>query len=115
MARPAQERVEVLSPIAIEHPESLASLPVKIVSDLADDEMTEAKAKVLREAWADMPQKDLLAFLRDYAISTQFHRSDRVKHWTTPERYLTVTNLVTVKNEESNLMFTTSMLTSRRE
>jgi hypothetical protein len=99
----AQERVEVLSPIAIEHPESLASLPVKIVSDLADDEMTEAKAKVLREAWADMPQKDLLAFLRDYAISTQFHRSDRVKHWTTPERYLTVTNLVTVKNEENDL------------
>jgi hypothetical protein len=55
----AQERVEALSPIAIQHTESLSSLPVKIVSDLADDAMTDTKARQIREAWADMPEKNL--------------------------------------------------------
>jgi hypothetical protein len=99
----ARERVEALSPLAIQYPESLDNLPVMIVSGLADDAMTETKAKQIREAWADMAQKDLLEFLRDYAVSTLFHKSDRTKFWTSPERHLIITNVITVKNEEGDL------------
>ena len=99
----AQDALDALAPFAIENAESMASLPVMIVSGLADDAMTETKAETIREAWADMPRKDLLEFLQDYAISTLFHSSHRVKLWTSPERHLILTNLVTVKNEEGDL------------
>jgi hypothetical protein len=99
----AQERLTALAPISIAHPESMASLPVMIVSGLADDEMTETKAEKIREVWADMPEKNLLTFLQDYATSTLFHSSHRVKLWTSPERQVLLTNLVTVKNEEVDL------------
>jgi hypothetical protein len=65
--------------------------------------MTEATAEVVRAAWAAMPRKDLLEFLRDYAVSTSFHDRARVKFWTSAERYLIVTNVLTVSNEESDL------------
>jgi hypothetical protein len=99
----AADRVAALSPRAIVHPESLDALPVKIVSELADDAMTDGKARVIREAWADMPQKSLLGFLRAYAVSTLFHSSSRLKYWNSPERYLIVTNRVMATNEENDL------------
>jgi hypothetical protein len=99
----AADRVAALSPRAIVHPESLEALPVKIVSELADDAMTDGKARVIREAWADMPQKSVLGFLRAYAVSALFHSSSRLKYWNSPERYLIVTNRVMATNEENDL------------
>lgn len=99
----AAERVAALSPRAIEHPESLAFLPVKIVSDLADDAMTEEKAAIIRGAWASMQKKSLLDFIRAYALSTLFHDDGRTKLWTSVERHLILTNAVTVSNKEGDL------------
>ena len=99
----ALERVEMLSPITIEHPESLLNLPVMIVSSLADDAMTDEKATTIRKTWVDMPEKNLLDFVRAYAISTTFHDADRIKYWTSPERYLILANAVTLTNEEGDV------------
>ncbi|MGI9336082.1 MAG: DUF1800 family protein [Gammaproteobacteria bacterium] len=98
--RDAEERISGLSPIAIEHPESLDNLPVKIVRDLADDDLSNTEIAALRRAWRSMKDKDLLRFLRAYAVSTLFHSKNRVKRWTSIDRHLLTANLYAHRNAE---------------
>ncbi|MFK8032110.1 MAG: hypothetical protein AB8G18_17905 [Gammaproteobacteria bacterium] len=96
----AQERIAGLSAVAIENPESLNNLPVIIIRGLADDNLTAAGEDVVRTAWASMRQKDLLLFLRAYAISPLFHSDTRIKYWTSLERRLLITNKLSASNDE---------------
>jgi hypothetical protein len=106
-----KERIVALSPLAIAMPESLDNLPVNIVRTLADDlldpESTDAgvqdRVSKVRTLWAGMPKKNLLEFLRKYAISTAFHDAARVKYWTSVERNALLVNLLSVGNAESYL------------
>ena len=99
----ALQRINELSQIAIEHDESLANLPVKIIAGLTDDNLTEAKIAVIREAWAATNSKNLLEYLRAYAISQTFHSSDRVKFLTSVERLFLIANQLNLSNEEAYL------------
>lgn len=96
----AQERLLALAQVAIEHPESLGNLPIMLVSGLADDALSETGKATLRSAWASMAQKDLLLFLRAYAVSELFHSESRVKYWNSMERRMLITNKVSNSNEE---------------
>ena len=98
----AEQRIQQLSGIAIAHPESLDNLPLIFIQGLADDNMTDAKRDRIRQAWNDMQQKDLLRFLRAYAVSDLFHSAERVKYFTSVDRYFTITNGITHSNLEAN-------------
>lgn len=99
----ARQRIEQLSEYAINDPESLANLPVIIVAGLADDNLNAEKIAELRAGWAYLPQKNLLTFLRAYAISKVFHRADRVKYWTSIDRHVLLANKVALTNEDVDL------------
>lgn len=99
----AAQRLDELSRIAIDHPESLDHLPVMIISGLADDNLNDAKIGRIRLAWQSMSEKNLLDYLRAYAISTLFHDASRVKYRTSIDRHLLVANLITLNNEEAYL------------
>jgi len=99
----ANEKLAVLSKIAIAHPESLDNLPIIIIRGLADDNLDEDKIKTIQTTWKNMETKDLLLFLRKYAISTIFHDESRIKYWSSIDRNMIVTNLVTLNNQESYL------------
>ncbi|MCH8531608.1 MAG: DUF1800 domain-containing protein [Saccharospirillum sp.] len=98
----ALEKLQHLGPLAIEHPQSLHNLPVMIIRWLADDEIMNKPAVQdrLRAQWAAMPEKDLMDFLRAYAISTDFHTADRVKYYSIFDRMMTVHNLLSTRNED---------------
>lgn len=96
----AKYRLEDISNTAINHPESLRNLPVKIISGLADDNMTDAKANTIRTAWASMGEKNLLDFLRAYAISDTFHNPTRVKYWNSFDRSMIFNNGYYFTNRE---------------
>lgn len=98
--RTAKEKIENLVQIDIEHAESLDNLPVMIVAGLADDRLSEESIANLRRAWRSMEEKDLLQFLRAYAVSTMFHSPDRVKFLTSIDRHLLIANLSTHSNAE---------------
>lgn len=91
----ARDKIRALAEIDIRHPESLDNLPVMIISGLANDNLTAENMAELRAYWASMVKKDLLQFLRAYAISQQFHSPERVKHWTAFERNRLYANLLT--------------------
>ncbi len=97
----AEQRIDLLSDFAIEHPESLKNLPIKIISGLADDNMTDDKAALIQMAWQSMDEKKLLDFLRSYAISTLFHDSSRIKYATSIDRHTLIANRMTLNNSES--------------
>ena len=97
----AEQRIDLLSDFAIEHPESLANLPVKIISDLADDNLTDDKIAKIQMAWQSMTEKKLLDFLHAYAISTLFHDASRIKYPTSIDRHILISNRVTLNNFES--------------
>ena len=99
----AAERIDELARVSIDHPESLDNLPVKIISGLADDNLNDEKISKLRLAWTSMQEKNLLDYLRAYAISTLFHNSSRIKYRTSVDRQLLIANLVTLDNEEGYL------------
>jgi hypothetical protein len=99
----AYERISKLSKVAINHPESLDNLPVMIIKGLADDNLTEEKIKVIRDSWKRMNPKNLVQFLREYAISKTFHSPDRIKYLSSIDRNVLITNLLTLNNEESYL------------
>ena len=99
----AYERINKLSKIAINHPESLDNLPLIIIKGLADDNLTEDKIKVIRDSWKKMNPKNLLEFLRQYAISKTFHNPTRIKYLSSIDRNVLITNLLTLDNEESYL------------
>lgn len=97
----ALEKIQALSQHAIEHPESLANLPIIIVRGLADDHLDTAKTKVIQCSWRAMAPKNLLTFLRQYAISTLFHNESRFKYHASIDRYMLVLNQLTLNNAES--------------
>ena len=99
----AAERIAEMIDISINHPESLANLPVMIVRDLADDNLNSTKISAIRAAWAAMGQKHLLTFLRGYAISTIFHDTSRVKYHSSIDRHVMLSNLVAGSNREHYL------------
>ncbi len=99
----AQEKITALADLAINHAESLDNLPVIIVRFLADDNLDDDKISQIRAIWQGLETKDLLTFLRKYAISTTFHNETRVKYASSIDRNVTFTNLMTLNNEESYL------------
>lgn len=112
----AKEKIYNIAKESIKHPESLQNLPLKIVRFLADDNLDEAditatnpnltqqkiqdKANLIRTIWANLPEKNLLIFLRRYALSTAFYNETRIKYRTSAERIFTIANLVTLSNSE---------------
>lgn len=98
--RNAREKIHAIAKVAIQHPESQDNLPLIIISGIAEDQMTKEKRRKLRRAWKAMKKKDLLRFLRAYAISGLFHDEGRVKYHTSIERHLLAANLVGLNNPE---------------
>lgn len=99
----AKNKIDALVQVAIAHPESRDNLPVIIIQGLANDALTDANKAELRALWQSLPRRDLLSFLRYYAISRQFHSPERVKYWTAMERNLLFANLSTLNQQESYL------------
>lgn len=95
----AREKINALAKEAIDHPESLNNLPVMIVSGLADDNLTPDKVEAIREMW-QAADKNLLTFLRRYAISDLFHSADRVKHHSSLDRLIFIRNRMQLGNAE---------------
>lgn len=95
------DKISALSDIAINEQESLDNLPLMIIQGIADDYIDENEAAGLREAWASMAEKDFLKFIQAYAVSTLFHSPNRIKQWTSLERYLMIVNRFTHSNLES--------------
>ncbi|MDH3589877.1 MAG: DUF1800 family protein [Gammaproteobacteria bacterium] len=96
----ASERIGLMVDVSINNPESLANLPVMIVSDLADDNLDARKIAEIRSAWASLDQKNLLTFLRGYAISTIFHEPSRIRYLNSFDRHMLLTNLTGLSNNE---------------
>lgn len=99
----ALEKISNLSQYTIVHQESLDNLPIMIVRCLADDNLDDEKISKIRTIWAELEKKDLLIFLRKYAISTIFHSKNRVKYWSSLDRNLIISNQLTLTNRESYL------------
>lgn len=99
----ALPKINQLAARAINHPESRANLPVKIVSDLIDDNLSAAKKTAIRQAWGSMAQPNLLSFLQAYAISTLYHDASRVKYWTSIDRHTLQSTRMALGNEAIHL------------
>lgn len=101
----AWERLQNLAPHAIEHPNSLHNLPILIIRGLADDKLMDypERKERLRQTWAAMPEKNLMAFLRHYAISTDFHTPERVNYLNTFDRWLILANRMVTDVEDAML------------
>jgi len=99
----AAERLIALAPHAISHPDSLNNLPVLIVQSLADDKLSDYPQRKdrLRAHWQGMPVKNLMAFLKAYAISTDFHTPERVKYYTSFDRWLILSNRMVTDVEDA--------------
>ncbi len=97
----AQEKIRRLAAVAVVNSESLDNLPVLLIRGLADDNLDAAAIAELRRAWRAMERKDLMRFLRDYAISPVFHTARRVKRLNSFERNLLAVNLMTLRNAEA--------------
>ena len=96
----AKAKLANLAQIAINDPESERNLPVKIVSYFADDNLGEATKDTLRSGWL-ASGKNLLSFLRAYAISPEFHSASRFKYMNAFERNMRIYTQNTVDNTES--------------
>ncbi len=88
----ARDKIRLLAEHDIKYKESLDNLPVMIVHSIADDSISADEAAALRRAWRGMAEKDLLRFLRSYAISTLFHSTQRIKQLSSLERHLVTAN-----------------------
>lgn len=99
----AREKIDAIADIAMEHEESLNNLPVKIIEGLADDNLTEENKNTLRQAWKEDQTKNVLNFIRNYAISKTFHRQGRLKFLNSIERNVKIANKMAINNEESYL------------
>jgi hypothetical protein len=98
--RNALKRIQKLSQVAMFHNESRDNLPVIIISGLADDNLSDADIAEIRAAWSSMKTKNLLSFLRAYAISTQFHNASRVKYLTSIDRRMLINTQFILNNAE---------------
>ncbi|MCO4780909.1 MAG: DUF1800 family protein [Candidatus Cloacimonetes bacterium] len=94
----AYEKLLNLARQAIHHEESEKNLPLLIIRHLADDNMDQETQNTIVEAWKKMDEKSLIQFLRNYAVSTLFHNSKRVKYWTSFERNIMINNLSNLNN-----------------
>jgi hypothetical protein len=97
----ADEKIFNLARVAGYYPDSLDNLPVAIIDFFADDNLNPEKIRIIREAWRNLDSKNLLEFLREYAISTTFHSPDTVKYRSSFDRNLLVQNQNTIDNAES--------------
>jgi len=95
----AGEKIEALAQIAGRHEESMANVPVTIIDFFADDNLSQAKIDAIRGSWA-AANFDLLAFMRAYAASKEFHDASTYKYKTAFDRNLTIQNANTLDNEE---------------
>ncbi len=112
----AKEKIANSAKRAIANAESLNNLPLKLVRFIADDNLDESdinaasptaaqlavqsKANQIRQIWSQLPEKNLLIFLRRYALSTAFYNQNRIKYRTSANRIFTIANLVTLSNSE---------------
>lgn len=108
-AASAQGKLDLIAEQAIRHPESLDNLPLMIAGGLADDTLNDGSAESaskiseLRALWQWLPSKNLVDFLRWYAISRQFHSPQRVKYWNPLERHLLIINRLNLNQRESDV------------
>lgn len=105
----AREKIVNAAEVAIQHTESLNNLPIIIIRGLADDNLEEvddtdvvSKKKTIRNIWSETKPKNLLVFLRRYALSTAFHNSSRFKYRTSIDRNATLANLSSLNNDEAS-------------
>ena len=96
----AAEKIDALAPIAANHVESLANLPIYIINLFADDNLTEEKKTAIRAQWREA-NFNLLNFLRSYAISTTFNSPDTFKFLSSYDRSLMLFNRITLDNQET--------------
>jgi len=96
----AREKIQTLADTAISHEESLDNLPIIIVAGLADDNLTPEKISAIRAMWNGLPDKDILEFLKLYAISELFHSKDRIKYHSSFDRHLFLHNQMLLSNWE---------------
>ncbi|MFC4161449.1 DUF1800 family protein [Chitinimonas lacunae] len=98
----AKEKLFALAEVAVRHPESEDNLPAIVIQGMGDDSLSLAELGALQSAWKAMgPNKNLLAFLRQYAISQQFHNAERVRFRTPLERLILQANLTTLDQREA--------------
>jgi hypothetical protein len=95
----AGEKIAAVAPVAAAHPESMDNVPVTLIDFFADDNLDQAKIDALRGSWAEA-NYDLLAFIRTYAASKQFHDLSTFKYKTAFDRNLMIQNANTLDNEE---------------
>jgi hypothetical protein len=100
----AEAKLANLAQLAINDPESERNLPVMIAAHFADDNLSEATKVTLRNAWL-AAGKNLLKFLRAYAISPEFHNTARFKYLTAFDRNMRIYAQNTVDNTESYLNY----------
>ncbi|MBX9607227.1 MAG: DUF1800 family protein [Gammaproteobacteria bacterium] len=96
-----QDDLRELARFEIDYPESSDALPLMIVQGMADDQISPGEAQALRRAWRAMPRKDLLRFLRVYAISTHFHSPQRTRQLSSLDRFMIFANRFTDSNLEN--------------
>lgn len=97
----AKEKIIALAQVAINNEESLDNIPLFIVNYFADDNLTAAKKVDIIKLWRDLPEKNVLTFLQQYAISPMFLSDNTYKFRTAFNRNMTIFNLNTVDNEEA--------------
>ena len=99
----AAQKIDAMANVAIQHSESLATLPVWIIEGLAEDEISAQDKTRLRAAWAAMPglNKNFLEFIQAYAVSDLFHAEDRVKYTTSVDRMVYIGNKLVLNNTEA--------------
>jgi hypothetical protein len=102
----ALEKLVDLGPVAANHPESLASTPLKFIRYFGDDRIDPGEAADLQAAWLEM-DLDLLSFLRAYAVSTRFHATGTVKLRNAFDRNLLIhnANQLTTEQLDAELFF----------
>ncbi|HFD31899.1 MAG TPA: DUF1800 family protein [Gammaproteobacteria bacterium] len=109
----AMDKIDAAAQISINNIESEDNLPVWIISHFADDTLsseddTNPKVVDIRNAWINS-NKNLLHFLRSYAISNQFlqrggfQSTPRYKYLSAFDRNMIAYNQNTVDNKESYL------------
>lgn len=97
----AKDKLFNLAQVAGYHQESLDNMPIALIKYFADDNLNDIKRAEIRQAWKNQEPKDLLAFLRAYAISNTFHQRATYKYHNAFDRNLIVLNQNTLSNEES--------------
>lgn len=98
----ADQKIDYLMPLSIQHPESLENLPIMVIEGLADNNLSEQKKAQLRSSWASMGvNRVLLDFIHAYAISDLFHSPDQLRYFTSHERALFLANKNNLDNFEA--------------